>query len=434
MAVRTPALIGREEELGRLVRTVDGSGPRYAVLTSDPGMGKTMVIEALLAEAVRHPVTVLRAAPAEADESLGFAALSDLLEPVEPSRFDGLPPPQRSAIRAALLLEEPEGEIDPRAVAAALRGLLGGLAEERPVAIVVDDAHWLDGGTAQALGHVLRRSSELPVRVVAACRPAGRPVDQWLPGGFEARDDIALAALTPSELGIVIRRALHVSLDRETLRDIATVSEGNPLFALELARSRRTAPDARSRPLDGLLAERIGVLPRATRLCLLVVALAAKPTLEVVSAARGIDVAEVLELLEPAVSDGLVSVTERVRFRHPLFISAVISRAPDADIRGMHARLAGAEVGEEVRVRHRGLAATGRDAELASELEVAARAARARGAWESSTQLMQMAVERSPAEDDISNRAQMLGTWLARSGRSEEAETWLQQACHLRLS
>ena len=232
-------LVGRRDELAVLLDTVGGEGPPYAVLTAGPGMGKTSVLAALLARAGDRDVRILHAAPTELEESLGFCALADLLASCDEDVHDQLPAPQRTALRAALLLEESPGDIDPRAVAVAFRTVLGSLAQQQPLALVIDDAHWLDGATTQALGHALRRSTDLPIRVVAATRPFGRNVDDWLPTRPEARVDLVLGAMRPGELGAVVRQATGTAVERSALPGLAAASEGNPLFAIEVGEAAR---------------------------------------------------------------------------------------------------------------------------------------------------------------------------------------------------
>ena len=428
MTARRPVLVGREAELARLVSTADGSGPRYAVLTAGPGMGKTSVITALLEEAGRLPVWLLRAGPGELEATLGLSALGDLLADVDEQRYDALPGLQRTALRAALLLEDTAADIDPRAVAAALRSVLRGLAEERPVVVVIDDAHWLDGATAHALGHALHRTANLPVRVVAATRPTGRSVEEWLPRGAVDRQAWVLAPLAAAALGQVIHQELGISLDRVALREVHRVTGGNPLFALEVARHRGGADAGTRTTFQTLLAARLAALPRPTRLALLTAALAGEPTVEVVAGARGCDPGALMEVLEPAVAGGLVAVTDLIRFGHPLYASSVIASSAAADVRDAHTRLVDVDLGEEVRARHRGLAATGVDAALATRLDTAAHAARARGAWDTADELLRLAIEHSPEGEDRAERAATLGVWLARGGRPDEAMPWLRRA------
>ena len=111
----------------------------------------------------------LVARPAEAEASLAFSGLGDLLAEAVDS-IGTLPAPQRRALRVALLLEDPEdARLDPRALSVAVLGFLRKLAEDLPVVVAVDDLQWLDAPTAGVLTFSLRRVA--PDRVLSpGCR------------------------------------------------------------------------------------------------------------------------------------------------------------------------------------------------------------------------------------------------------------------------
>ena len=153
-------LVGRESELQSLLAALaPGPGSR-TVLRAAPGLGKTTLLASLLDAAAGLDVTVLQTRPTEVDQQLAFSGLADLLDTVDGSAYDDLPDPQRRAIRAALLLEDPDEEVDPRAVAAAARAVWSALAEVRPVVLVVDDAQWLDQASGTVLSHALQRLAD----------------------------------------------------------------------------------------------------------------------------------------------------------------------------------------------------------------------------------------------------------------------------------
>ena len=166
-------LVGREMEQARLAQLLEaarsGSGGAL-VLVGEPGSGKSVLLEDLLAAA--DGVTVLRTQGIESEAPLAFAALQRLLRPLMPL-VDSLPAPQAKALRVAL-----GEEIDQDAGAASDRflvflgvlSLLAEAAETRPVVAVVDDAHWLDDASAAALLFVARRLQVERVALVFAAR------------------------------------------------------------------------------------------------------------------------------------------------------------------------------------------------------------------------------------------------------------------------
>jgi len=126
---------------------------------------------------------------------------------------------------------------------------------------------------------------------------------------------------------------------------------------------------------------RLEVLPAATRRLMLVAAAepAGEPALVWRAAERlGIGAGAVA----PAADAGLLTIGERVTFRHPLVRSAVYRAAPAADRRAAHQALAGAtdpQADPDRRAWHRAQATLGPDEEVASELERSAGRAQARG-------------------------------------------------------
>ncbi len=162
-------LVGRSGERAEIRAALDearrGRG-RAVVVRGPPGIGKTALLEDAVSGA--EGFTVLRAHGLESESRLAFAGLSDLLRPLL-ARLESVPAPQRAALRAALALGPPAAE-DRFAAYAATLSLLGAAASESPVLIAVDDAHWLDAPTQEALAFCARRIEDEPIAVLAASR------------------------------------------------------------------------------------------------------------------------------------------------------------------------------------------------------------------------------------------------------------------------
>src|SRR4051812_45456633 len=105
----TDAVVGRKDELEAIAAFVAAARDRPAGLASEgeAGIGKTTLFEAAIASASAGSTRVLACRPAAAEASFAFAALGDLLGATDPEHWSGLPEPQRHALSAALLLEEP---------------------------------------------------------------------------------------------------------------------------------------------------------------------------------------------------------------------------------------------------------------------------------------------------------------------------------------
>src|SRR5215472_17911150 len=181
-------LYGRRQEcaaVDRLLQAVREGRSGVLVLRGEAGVGKS----ALLAYAAGDRavgVTVLRAAGVEAEVELPFAALHQLLRPLL-DRLDHLPAAQAAALRAAFGLAAPPGGHEPVGgrlgdrflLSVGVLSLLADAAEQRPLVCLLDDAHWLDQASADALVFAGRRLGAEGIGLLFAAREAE-------PRGFDA--------------------------------------------------------------------------------------------------------------------------------------------------------------------------------------------------------------------------------------------------------
>ncbi len=385
------AIVGRAHEKSR-VRDLILNGGALAVV-GEPGIGKTALLEYARAAA---PALVLRATGAEAERDLPFAALLTLLRPVL-HLLDRLPAVQVRALEGALALGPP-GLADRLVVHAAALGLLSAAAERQPVLAIVDDAHWLDDASADALLFVARRLEGERVALLLALRPvegqslplAG--IEQLTLGGLGRREAGELLSEVP---GIVVER-LH------------RATAGNPLALLEapahLPAEQLAGRDPLGDPLPvgpGVQAgfrRRLERLPQRTRTALLLVAAAGAEPLGQVAAA-GAELGVTLSDLEPAEREHLVEAdVDEVRFRHPLVRAAAYRDAPAPERRAAHRALAAHTAGAR-RANHLWAAATGLDDEAATALESAAGEARSRTGFSAAALGMERAARLTPPGD-----------------------------------
>ena len=149
-------LLGRGaecERIERLVARARSGASGVLVISGEPGIGKTALLDH--AASVAGVATVLRVRGVESEVEVAFAGLYELLRPVL-GDLGRLPAPQAAALEAALALA-PAAAAEPHLVGAATLGLLASLAEDRPVLVLADDVHWLDRPSASALAFAARR-------------------------------------------------------------------------------------------------------------------------------------------------------------------------------------------------------------------------------------------------------------------------------------
>src|ERR671917_306702 len=163
-------IFGRERELAKLEGLVDELSEHGAALLvrGEPGIGRSTLLAAASQRAEAAGMRVLRTTGVQSEAQLPFAGLHQLVFPVL-GHAEHLPAPQRTALLAAFGMVEAE-VTDRFLVALALLELLSDVAEQEPLLVVAEDAHWLDRSTASVLGFIARRVEHEPIIVLAASR------------------------------------------------------------------------------------------------------------------------------------------------------------------------------------------------------------------------------------------------------------------------
>lgn len=429
-----PMLLGRGTELERLHALLDGArrGASAAlIIHGEPGIGKTALLRRAVADADNF--CLLRVQPLEAEAELPFAGLADLVRPVL-GLLDRIPAPQRAALSGALALGPPAPG-DRFGVAAGTLSLLAAAGEAAPVLAVVDDAHWLDQPSREALLFAARRlASERVVLLL----------------GMRDRDWIAQAGVDALRLGGLFVEAAAALVDRAGAPVSAAVrariveeTGGNPLAILEAVsafgseRLDGGASVARPLPvgdaLERAFAAQLEGLPDDTRRALLVAAASEtgdRSEILAALAAAGLDGAA----LELAEREGVIALADgRISFRHPLVRSAAYHLHDPVERRAAHAALAEAlgEAGGERAAWHHALASAGPDDHVAQLLETAAGDAFTRSAYSAAAGAFEAAAAVSTHDDDRLRRLTGAGRALVLAGEPARAADLLADALPL---
>jgi predicted ATPase len=342
IGVATVEIVGREEELAAIERFMqsDAAGARSLLLTGPAGIGKTTLWRYATEQCRQRGYRILVAAPAEAERELPFAALNDLLGKVLEECGGSLPERRREALEAALLQSTSDAASGRLAVALAVFDLLHAAAAERPVAIAIDDAQWLDAPSAAALHFALRRLQDDAVLLICSERESATTS----PLGIE-RDRttcLEIGSLSAAALGRIIAAHTGEQFGRPLLLRLEEMTGGSPFFALELARTLGSEPlalDVLPVPptVAELLHDRIASLSRECRDTLLFVAALGQPrraTLDRVAPERA-------EALREALDAGILEANQdRIRFTHPMLASAIYASAPPQQRRDIHRAIA----------------------------------------------------------------------------------------------
>jgi DNA-binding CsgD family transcriptional regulator/tetratricopeptide (TPR) repeat protein len=396
--MREGMLVGRDSEcraVEELLAAARDSRSGALVVRGEAGIGKS----ALLTHAVGRAegMRVLTGIGVEAESELPFAGIHQLLWPVL-DRAEALPPVQAAALHGAFGLSA--DRVDDRfLVSVALLGVLTAVADDEPLLCVVDDAHWLDSASAEALVFVARRLQADPVALLVAAREgeARRFEAPGLPelalGGLDERD-----AVTLLDAGAELPAAVRDELVRAT--------GGNPLALHELPAALTADQRAGRAPLDldlpltegierAFLARVLPLGDDARRLLLLAAADDTGDPGTVLRAAQALEIpSEALDGVERAgllLTDGV-----RLRFRHPLLRSAVYRAASFGERRASHEALAAALDGEANADRaawHRAVVAMAPDDAAADALAATADRAQRRGGHAAAARALERAAD-----------------------------------------
>jgi tetratricopeptide (TPR) repeat protein len=269
--------VGREREAetlrAQLARSAGGTF-RTALVTGDPGLGKTRLAHELAG--APGAVTVLRARGHAIGATIPFGLWAEALE----SHLRRLPPEQvrslcggfvadlAALLRSAAAIAGAERREPPRArMLESIAVLLANIARGGPVVVILDDAHLADASSWETLHYCARNLRSSPVLVVVTVRPgelAGQPGPAQVLFGLEQDDGLTRVDLEPLA-GPAARTLVDAALGRAApaalLAWLDERARGNPLFilgllqALEDEKADLAAPRLRRLP-EGL-AERV---------------------------------------------------------------------------------------------------------------------------------------------------------------------------------
>jgi DNA-binding CsgD family transcriptional regulator len=428
-------LYGRVAEcavLEGLLEDARASHSGVLVVRGEPGLGKSALLEDAVERAVGF--RVLEAVGIESESELAFAALHQLLRPVF-ELIGRLPDPQAVPLCGAFGLSD--GGTENRFVLSiAVLSLLSEASEQGPVLCVVDDAHWLDRPSADALRFCSRRLGAEGVVVLFAAGEDGSR-------SFDAPDlsELRLAGLDAESAGRLLVERAGSPVEAGVLARLTTETEGNPLALIELPRVLSVEQLAGREPLPEPLPigadlersflERVALLAPDSRAALLFVAAAGGGDATAVSrAARsaGVD----LRMLAPAEAAGFVRMgANGAEFRHPLVRAAIYGGASLAERRAVHGALAEAlddEAHADRRAWHLAAATVGPDGDVADELERSAERAGRRGGHGAAMAALERSADLSLDEDDCARRLAAGADAAWRAGLPERAVALLERA------
>jgi DNA-binding CsgD family transcriptional regulator len=363
---------------------------------------------------------------------MAYAALHQLLSPAV-DLVKSLPQAQARALRSSLGLGR-RVEADRLVLGAATVALLSAQAERGPLLLLVDDAQWLDGGSAEALAFAARRLGADDVAMLIAIRSGES--SPFLAAGLP---QLSIKGLDrDSAIHLLENEAGH-PVSSDTAAWLFESTAGNPLALKELGRDaiRLSAPAADvplpvTTTVERAYLRRAANLSAAQRKVLLLLAAAgtAEPAL-VRRAALRLGVAGGIGDDIDSATGLIVSRQGQLEFVHPLARAAIYHAASSAERRAAHGVLAAVMTApDEIdrRTWHLAAATDEPDASVAALLDDLAHRARARSAYAAAAAAFMDAARLTTETETQARRLASAAdnAWLA--GRSDEASRLLQQA------
>ncbi|HLY48314.1 MAG TPA: AAA family ATPase [Solirubrobacteraceae bacterium] len=415
-------LLERGEQLSALTDLVAatrrGSGS-VALIEGPPGIGKSALLRGCAVAARSQNVRVLTVAGDEVVMESSFAATRELLWPA-------LPAPTVDRLHGAAALAAPvfaadvsvPGDRDrASAVLHGLYWLVADLAADAPLALLVDDAHWLDVASARFLLYLARRIEALPLVLAVALRADEGPGEIRLGAELSGLATVVLPLrpLSREASQELVRDVLGPRADEELCGLCYEATRGNPFYLRELAgalkgEGRPTVELARRLETLGTGVVSGSVLLRLSRLgsdcerfaeALSILGPRSAP--RHVAALADLDRERTTAAGDRLRAAGMMSAAPELEFEHPIVNQTIASQLPPGRRAAMHARAARLLADEGApadRIAAHLLSADAYgEAWVVSALRRAAQEALVRGAPEAAVAYLRRAVAEPPSPE-----------------------------------
>ena len=442
-AFRPFTLVGRDRELRELERAWSlasrGSGG-VAVITGEPGVGKTRLAVELLARVSSQGARMASGAALDlagpAPLGLWAELIRELVDQLEPPPPDAAWPSDLAVLAPDIELRfgrerERRSAVSPDLERARLYQatveLVSWASRRRPVALLIEDIHLADTPSLDLTGFVGRQAARLPVLVILTRRPlpasvAADRLEQALRGRGALLSELELGPLARDALAKLVREV--ATLRDEQVAGVVAAAEGNALLAIERARALARG---RSEPPASLRAAVRGALALLSPDPRLVAEFAAVAGRELARAEiEALPVGSPAEATTATLDTGLlVASGGKLGYRHALLRDAVYADLPDPRRSWLHEHLAAALARQEdlpARAAEvaRHLLLAGRAEHAARHLVRAAANARAVGALEHASDFLHEAIGLRGDDPELVVELAEVEAWRQRAEVSDQ--------------
>jgi DNA-binding CsgD family transcriptional regulator len=368
----------REFELLRgLLPRLAGEGRRVALISGEPGAGKTRLTRELASELAGEGVTVLYGA-CDAAVRVPYRPFLEVLDQLtrhwseaeldelQRSQLSRLLPHRATAAEHSAPAGDPDTERHRLHVAVA--ELLAAASERSPLLLVLDDLHWADIPTLLLLRHLARAAADVRMLLIVTYRDVGEDASGQLNETLvevrrsEGVTGVRLSRLSAGEIRDFARANAGVEPEPALATEIAALTEGNPFLVTEMWRElletgsledsggllrlgRSVDSVATPESVRAMVSQRLERLSPATTAALETAAIAgAEFELATLRAAADLPEPELLDSIDEAARNGLISELPSrglsYRFGHELVRLAVTDRLSARRRAEVHLRVA----------------------------------------------------------------------------------------------
>ncbi|GAB3297835.1 helix-turn-helix transcriptional regulator [Parasphingorhabdus pacifica] len=415
---RLRGIVGRRAELAELERvlaSVRGGTTARLVIEGPEGIGKTALVDEFLADH-RSEIRCLRATGLRWERELRFGVLEQLLARSGRSAPTTWPDSARAPADLGRKLLETCSEAD----------------EKQPVVIVVDDAHWADVASLEALSSALQHASGEQLLHLLTAEEQSQSAEAREVLGHRGGPVLRLGPLKPAAVRGLAIQWTGVDLSAPVARRLAEHTRGNPLHIKQLLHELPNETWSGWQPMlpapkafSADVRETMRSCTPETRAFVESAAVLGDST-SFAEAAQLADAPDPLTALDEACRSGLLTAADArtLGFTTPLVRAAVYGELPPLRRHQLHARAADIVESEWARFSHRVANTPFPDAELADELDRFAARQAALGAWSAAGHALVYASRLSPARADREHRALRAVDGFAGAGDLPQAATY----------
>lgn len=445
MFVGRRLLLEREAELARLRTLAEGASAgngALALLTGPAGIGKTQLARAARAAAEEAGFRALFARGAELEGGYAFGVVRQWFEPLLRADDTEVAIEGAAELARPAVFGDPGGSHDPSfSMLHGLYWLVAGLAESRPLALILDDAQWSDEASLRLVGFLARRLDGLRVLLLLTVREPVAGLAAQL-AADPAHEVLVLRPLGIAAVTDFLRERAEGPVDDAFALACREATGGNPFLLTELAQTlhaegvefvageKGRIPTLGPRSVATAVQLRLARLPEAaTRLARAAAVAGDDAPLPLVAALAGLEEHRADETADELARAQVLEDRRPLRFVHPIVGAAVRESLLAGEREALHTRaaalLAASEAPAEAVAVHLLALAPRADEQAAAILAEAAQRATARGAPEEAAALLERALDEPPPPP-------MRPALLLKLGEAEHALDRPEAAGHLR--